>query len=32
MQAQEILDEAKTIQPWIIDIRRQLHRHPRVDV
>jgi IAA-amino acid hydrolase len=30
MQAQEILDEAKTMQSWIIDIRRQLHRHPEL--
>ena len=30
MHAQEILDEAKTMQSWIIDIRRQLHRHPEL--
>ena len=30
MKAQQVLSDARSIQPWLVDIRRQLHRTPEL--
>ena len=30
MDKQQIVEQAKAIQPWIVGLRRQLHQHPEL--
>ena len=30
MDAEQILSNAKAIQPWIVGLRRKLHQHPEL--